>query len=120
VPFRSSQQFIDSFDLPEHFGSAFRYLQSDNNIKCKVRHWPVQPKQQALRYGHGHGQAQRQIEDALDAQAELTRLVDGCLAAAALAALLAMSVHLWVTPDEQPVRIMSASMYLFQFVVWYF
>jgi len=54
--------------------------------------------QQALR--HTHGLAQRQIEQALDAQTELDRLVAEHLAAPALTAWLAVPVHRRVKPDE--------------------
>jgi len=69
--------------------------------RAVIRYRPVKPSQaqQALR--QPHGLAQRQIEEALDAQAELDRLVAECLAASALAARLSMPVHHRVNPDEQ-------------------
>ena len=66
-----------------------------------VRHRPVKSSkvQQALR--HAHGLAQRQIEEALDAQAELNRLVAERLATPAFAARLAVPIHRWIKPDQQ-------------------
>lgn len=54
--------------------------------------------QQALH--HTHGLAQRQIEEVLDAQAEMDRLLAEHLAAPALAVWLAMPGHVRIEPDE--------------------
>jgi hypothetical protein len=69
--------------------------------RAVVRRRPVKSSQaqQALR--HAHGLAQRQIEEALDAQAELNRLVAERLAAPALPARLAVPIHRRIKPDQQ-------------------
>jgi len=69
--------------------------------RAVVRHLPSETgqAQQALR--HAHGLAQRQIEQAFDAQAELDRLIAKRLAAPAFAARLAMPLHCRIKPDQQ-------------------
>lgn len=66
-----------------------------------IGHWPIETGklQEALR--HAYSLAQRQTEEALDAQAELNCLVAELLAASSLAARLAMPVHVRIKPDEQ-------------------
>ncbi len=66
-----------------------------------VRHRPVEASQAPQALCHAHGLTQGQIEQALDAQAELDRLVAERLAAPSLAARLAMPAHRRVKPDEQ-------------------
>jgi len=83
--------------------SADRHLQRllAPAYRAVVRHRPVKSSQfqQALR--HAHGLAQWQIEEALDAQAELDRPIAELLATPALAAWLAMPSHVRIKPDEQ-------------------
>jgi hypothetical protein len=67
----------------------------------EVRHLPVQAGQleQALR--HPHRLTQRQIEQALDGQAELDRRLAVLWTAATLAAGTAVPAQILVQPDEQ-------------------
>jgi hypothetical protein len=61
-----------------------------------VGNGPVKPSQTQEALRHVHGLTQRQIEEALDAQAELDGLVAEYLTAASLATCLTVPAHLRV------------------------